>query len=393
MAKDILQSKLFRFDTLGRKGLINAREYSKITNTPAKHVMHYATSGFEGILGVPGVDGNLYILFLDKHVNRLFKTMEALMITKPIHLTGIEEMLERSFPDRDLTRPIPEEAQVYLNITHDEVKEAIFQTIRENINPISAETSYINPRELVYVRPNVYRDEKIVDGDDGPVFVSGLGVASIGHQAVLEIMAQNVPSYLSSAPEQGARVLVFETLLLPPGQNYQNGIQTVMRKIKSGANYGLGGVAKNTALALGYDEALLLDPNGYVLEGGGENAFAVFDNQLWTPSLDMSILPGTKRALVIEIAREMGINVREGEISLYDFLNADAAAFSGTWCGFEPIWYVHQASTGKRSNYKPNNEIIQTLKREYNYLTTGNPKVDSHLADLSDNIRTLVELK
>lgn len=400
----------YRIDTMGNNSFFVTSDYpTDFPHTPAKHVKHYAQSGFEGILVVPavatGTTATFYdhdqmkisgpmpppvinLLVLDQHIDRMFRTMQALLIARP---EGIDEKVKefnQAFPNKEPSMPIAPADQKYLELTKEKVKEAIMQVIRLGIK-----RGDLDPAKLVYVRPNFYRDEKEANG----LIVPGLGVASLGHHAVLEIFAVNVPPYLASAPASGARVLVFEKALFPKEmQEYFGrvnfGLQSPLRKIKAGGNYALGGQAKNLALYYGCDEALIIDPDGMVLEGGGENTWTVRNKKLCTPSLDQSVLPGTKRALVLEMAEKLGIPVYEGKIPLTEFIEGEAGGFSGTWCGFEDLGTLYWLSKGKQSHYSPTNEIMVTLKSEYNYLITGDPRLDSHLRDLEAKVRTPVIL-
>ncbi|HAB52601.1 MAG TPA: hypothetical protein DCE80_10600 [Ignavibacteriales bacterium] len=397
-------SIIYRVDTFGNKGFFNVDAYCiDLPHTPAKHVKHYATSAFEGILVIPHDSDTsskekgksdedctaVHILCLDQHVDRLFRTMDSLFFIRPEHIEGKIKRFNELFPNKDPSMPIPIVNQKYLTITREEVKQAIIETIIRNVK-----AGHLDPTKLIYGRPNVYRDEKSSEG----MVVPGLGVASLGHEVVLEIAAYNVGSYLASAPKDGARVVVFEKELWQNNQNayYQDvvrGLQSPLRQIKSGANYGLGGVAKNLAIMLGCDEALITDPDNNVLEGGGENAFSVIDGMLRTPPKNKAILPGTKRALVLEISKKLGIPNCEEDIPLSEFINADAAAFSGTWCGFEPLGHLYWYSTRKESRYNSNNEIIQILKSEYNFVMNGDNRVDSSLKDIQERVRTKVEIR
>jgi len=80
----------------------------------------------------------------------------------------------------------------------------------------------------------------------------------------------------------------------------------------------------------GYDEALLLDLDGNVAEGPGENIFLVKEGKIYTPPLKGQILPGITRASVIEIAKDLGYEVEEKDINLDEVLNADELFFTGT---------------------------------------------------------------
>jgi len=100
-------------------------------------------------------------------------------------------------------------------------------------------------------------------------------------------------------------------------------------------------LATNEAKAAGYDEALLLDYNGFLAEGPGANLFFQKDGQLFTPQLG-SILAGITRATVIEIAAELGIKVNEGLYKQEDLLAADSAFYCGTAAEVAPIASVNK---------------------------------------------------
>ncbi len=386
---EVKESLLFRWDTYGNQGFAPMSKYGiTFPNSAYTHVKHYATSGFEGILAVRGVDNKWYIPTLEENLDRLLDTMKAMLMIKPTGLDAVLAEITKIFPS--IVRAKPPE-QIYLEVDKKTLRSAIMQTIEENVK-----AGYLDLNTesgLIYVRPNFYRDHKL--DADGHV-IPGLGVASLGHHNVLEIMVQNVPSYLASAPEEGSRVLVYEEKLhrmvsgLPPLlADIVIGFSNVGRKFKLGGNYAIGGIAKNLAQLLGFDEALLTDNKWNVLEGGGENAFAFIDGKIYTPSLDEAILPGTKRSIVIEIARKLGYDVIEDKLPLQKFIDAEAAAFSGTWTGFEPIGEVNWYSKGSNSHYVKNHPVLNHIRTEYNYLLKNDKRLDPELGYLKSRITML----
>jgi len=88
-------------------------------------------------------------------------------------------------------------------------------------------------------------------------------------------------------------------------------------------------LASTDAKAKGYDEALLLDQHGFIAEGPGANFFFEKDGKLFTPKRG-NILPGITRSTIIDIARDLGYHVEEGQYTLGDLDNADGAFFTGT---------------------------------------------------------------
>jgi branched-chain amino acid aminotransferase len=95
-------------------------------------------------------------------------------------------------------------------------------------------------------------------------------------------------------------------------------------------------LAKKEAIACGYDEALLLDTEGYIAEGSGENIFIVRNGVLKTTPLT-SILEGITRDSIMEIARDEGIEIREERFTRDEVYIADEAFFTGTAAEITPI--------------------------------------------------------
>lgn len=107
-------------------------------------------------------------------------------------------------------------------------------------------------------------------------------------------------------------------------------------------------LARREAAQSGYDEALLLDPQGFVAEGSGENIFAVKGAKIATPQLG-SILPGITRDCVIQIARHLGFEVVERPLTRNELYLSDEVFFTGTAAEVTPIREIdnHQIGTGK----------------------------------------------
>ena len=130
---------------------------------------------------------------------------------------------------------------------------------------------------------------------------------------------------------------------------------------KAGANYMNSQLIKMEAKLGGFAEGIALDDRGYVSEGSGENLFAVMDGKLVTPPLGASILPGITRDSVIQIAREMGIEVVETTIQRSALYLADELFFTGTAAEVSPIRSVDRITigSGKRG------EITKQLQDEF----------------------------
>ncbi len=116
---------------------------------------------------------------------------------------------------------------------------------------------------------------------------------------------------------------------------------------KAGGNYMNSQLIKMEALLAGFSEGIALDDRGYVSEGSGENIFLVNNGKLITPPLGASILPGITRDSVIEIARELGIEVIETTIQRAALYLADEAFFTGTAAEITPIRAIDRIVLGE----------------------------------------------
>jgi branched-subunit amino acid aminotransferase/4-amino-4-deoxychorismate lyase len=115
--------------------------------------------------------------------------------------------------------------------------------------------------------------------------------------------------------------------------------------------------AKRYALAKGRDDVIIFDNNGYVLETSAANVFMILDGELYTPSLNLSILPGVMREVFLEKARSLGLSCHETVLSRYHLQKAEAIFITNSVLGFLP---VHQIDD---QVYPVEHEIYQLLKR------------------------------
>jgi branched-chain amino acid aminotransferase len=106
---------------------------------------------------------------------------------------------------------------------------------------------------------------------------------------------------------------------------------------KAVCNYAVSILANQEATRDGYEEAMLLDPQGYVCQGSGENIFIVRDGALHTPDLAGGALAGITRATIMTFAEELGIRVLERRITRDEIYVADEAFFTGTAAEVTPI--------------------------------------------------------
>jgi branched-chain amino acid aminotransferase len=140
-------------------------------------------------------------------------------------------------------------------------------------------------------------------------------------------------------------------------------VNITMCKAKANGNYMNSMLALNEAMTDGYDEALLLDVDGFVAEGSGENFFLVRDGVIYTPELT-SALDGITRDTLLHIAREEGIEVREKRITRDEVYVADEAFFTGTAAEVTPIRELDNRAIGSGSR-GPITERLQSLYFDY----------------------------
>lgn len=364
---------IYHMDTRGNKGLITLKGMAQkgLTLSPYSHVIHYANSVFEGIRAVwDENEEKLYLITLDEHINRFLGSIKSkfhgnFSFDKD-SLAFVDHLDDERF---GAVRPSLDDL-VFLDLTYDEIKDAIMETVETNIKMRN-----IDPKQGCYVRPIVYRDQTWnKDGEFDP----SLGIFSLKHDVVFEIEAFTWPAYL-----RGTKTIV-----------YPEGIDSPLRHIKSGGNYAFGGMAHDWAITRGYDEVIITDtsPERNVLEGGGENLFVYYTKDtVLTPDKSQSILPGTKRDLVIKISKNLGYKIIEMKIPLEVFLEAESAAFSGTAAGYVGIDRVKDAKTKEKRIFKLDHEPLVKTVKEYHNLISGK-EVNEKNKELQKEIRTEVLL-
>lgn len=197
-----------------------------------------------------------------------------------------------------------------------------------------------------YLRPVIFRglDEK------NPAF----GVYPLDNPVESYIAAWQWGKYLGDeAIENGIDVCVSSW------NRYNTNALPAMAK--AGANYMNSQLIKMEARLGGFSEGIALDDRGYVSEGSGENLFLVNNGRLITPPLGAAILPGITRDSVIQIAREMGIQVEETVVQRAALYLADELFFTGTAAEISPIRTVDRITigSGKRG------EITKRLQDEF----------------------------
>jgi len=236
------------------------------------HTLHYGLGAFEGIRCYKTEKGPA-IFRLDEHVNRLFASAAIFMLEIPFSKA--------------------------------EIKAAIIKTVK------------INKLKECYIRPLVY------------IGYGAMGLYPKGNPVNVSISAWPWGAYLGDeALEKGIRVKVSSFA--------RHHIGSTMTMAKACGYYVNSQIAKKEAITGGFDEALLLDTDGYVSEGSGENIFIVRNNMLKTTPLT-SILEGITRDSIIQIAKDIKIPLREKRFTRDEVYIADEAFFTGTAAEITPI--------------------------------------------------------
>jgi branched-chain amino acid aminotransferase len=199
----------------------------------------------------------------------------------------------------------------------------------EEIEAIILETIRRNGHKSCYIRPLAYF------GDDR------LGLNTLGMQGRIAIMTWEWGAYLG---EEG----LLKGIRVKTSSYTRHHPNITMTRAKVGGNYVNSQMAKAEALADGYDEALMLDPEGFLAEGSGENIFIVEGARLITPPQG-SILPGITRDTVMTLAMSEGIPVIEDRLTRDRALIADEFFMSGTAAEITPIREMDRRSIGESS--------------------------------------------
>ena len=246
------------------------------------HSLHYGTAVFEGIRCYKAETGSA-VFRLQEHVDRLFDSAHILQLDMPF--------------------------------TREAVSEAILETIR------------VNKIEACYIRPLAY------------IGYGAMGVYPKENPVDISIAVWPWGRYLGEdALQSGIRVKI-SSFTRPH-------VNATMVRSKTTANYANSLLAKREALKDGYDEAMLLDTDGYVAEGSGENVFIVRKGVIKTPPLT-SILEGITRDAIIQLAMERGMRLVEERFTRDELYIADEAFFTGTAAEITPIREVDNRAIGK----------------------------------------------
>ena len=273
------------------------------------HVLHYGSSVFEGIRAYATPHGPA-VFCLDAHVERMFNSCKVFRMDVPF--------------------------------TRDEIKAAILETVRAN------------GHKACYIRPLVFRG------------TGALGVEPRQCSVEVIILTMEWGAYLGpEAIELGVDVGVSSWRRMAPG--------TFPAMAKIGGQYVNSQFAKMEAHDRGFVENIVLDINGYVSEGSGENLFLVSRGVIHTPPLWASILEGITRQCVIQLIADHGYQLKEQVIAREWLYTADELFFTGTAAEITPIRSVDGVQVGAGSR----GPITESLQTAFFGITSGEAE-DKH---------------
>ena len=206
--------------------------------------------------------------------------------------------------------------------------------------------------ELNIIQCNILNQNNLNEGYIRPIVYlgnEGLGLRAKDLSVNVAVAAWEWPSYMDPiAKEEGISVIKSSH------KQYENPLHSGNKII---GTYFSNTMALHEALDKGADEAIMMDMNGFISEGSGENVFIVKDEVVFTPTID-HCLNGITRQSVIQMAKDLSIEVHEKDLRYEDLKNADEAFFTGTAVEITPITKLDQSSIndGKRG---PITKILQ----------------------------------
>ncbi len=266
------------------------------------HTLHYGMGVFEGVRAYETEKGPA-IFRLQDHTDRLFRSAKIVGMTLPF--------------------------------SKEELNEAQRTVIREN----GLKSGYLRPMAF-------YGPEK-------------LGIAPPKKDVRVIVAAWPWGAYLGAeGMEKGIRIRT--------SSFSRHHVNITMCKAKANGNYMNSIMAHDEAAADGYDEALLLDVDGYVAEGSGENFFMIRNGKVYTPDLTVC-LDGITRNTVIQIVREMGLELIEKRITRDEVYVADEAFFTGTAAEVTPIRELDRRPIGEGSR----GPITAEIQKRYFDIVNG----------------------
>jgi branched-chain amino acid aminotransferase len=278
------------------------------------HSLHYGLGVFEGIRCYKLDDGRSAVFRLREHIRRLFDSARIVSLPMPF--------------------------------SQEEIVAACLETVRANA------------LDACYLRPIAFVGE------------GAMGLGALHNPTRVSVIAWRWGAYLGDEGlQKGIRAKV---------SSFQRaGVNSLMAKGKVVGHYVNSILAKREVLAAGYDEAIMLDPQGYVCEASGENIFVVRDGVVHTPALGASILGGITRDSTIVLLKELGIPVVERLIARDELYVADEIFLVGTAAEVTPVRELDERAIGQGSR----GPITERVQARYFEVVRGvKPPHDEWLA-------------
>ena len=267
------------------------------------HTLHYGMGVFEGVRAYEAKNGTA-IFRLQEHTERLFRSAHILRMKIPFDVDTINQATKDSVAKNNL--------------------------------------------KSAYIRPMCFYGSE------------GMGLRADNLKVHVMIAAWHWGSYLGAEGlEKGIRIQT--------SSFSRHHVNVTMCKAKANGNYMNSMLALQAALDDGYDEALLLDVDGYVAEGSGENIFIVRKGVIYTPDLT-SALEGITRETIMQLADDFGYKVVEKRITRDEVYSADEAFFTGTAAEVTPI----RELDGRKIGSGTRGPITEKLQSAYFDLVKGN---------------------
>jgi branched-chain amino acid aminotransferase len=279
------------------------------------HTLHYGCGAFEGVRAYKTAQGTA-IYRLQEHTQRLFNSAKILRMNIPF--------------------------------SQEEVMQAQKDVVR------------MNNLESCYIRPLTW------------IGSQKLGVSPRGNKIHVMVAAWAWGAYLG---EEGMK----RGIRVKTSSFTRHHVNITMTQAKAVSNYSNSILANMEALDEGYDEALLLDPAGFVSEGAGENIFVIKDGVVYTPDLSAGALNGITRNTILHICKDLGLELIQKRITRDEIYIADEAFFTGTAAEVTPIRELDRIEIGAGSR-GPITEKIQTAF--FDIVNGRNPKYAAWLSQV-----------
>lgn len=214
----------------------------------------------------------------------------------------------------------------------------------EQIVAATKETVRVNEVEECYIRPLFY------------LGYGEMGLNPMPSRTAVAIAVWPWGAYLGEeATSKGCRAVV---------SSWQRiGHNTIPPAGKATGQYINSSLAKVAALKAGYDEAIMLTPQGNIAEGSGENIFVVYGKRVITPPLIDGVLAGLTRDAVMTIARDEGYEVVEATLSRTDLYLADEAWFTGTAAEMVPLVEVDDRAVGSGTPGPVTRQLLEVFRQ------------------------------